>query len=235
MPFVSYPFYILFAILPSLIWLIFYLSEDNRPEPKSMVIKVFFFGLIITLPAIFLEIAMLATIEKLPFSPSFLFFLNIFLGVALTEEVLKFLVIKEKVLASPEFDEPVDAMIYPIIAGLGFAAGENLLIFLPLKVSLFQEMLWISLLFRFLGATFLHALCAAIFGFFLGLSFFEKKKRVMFISFGLFLAICLHGVYNFSIIKLGGGLRFLILAFLLGTVAILVSLGFQKLKNLVKI
>lgn len=197
-----------------------------------MILKVFFFGLIIVLPAIFLEIGIFKTIEEFSLSPSLLLFLNTFLGVALIEEVLKFLVIKEKVLSFPEFDEPVDAMIYSIVAALGFAAGENLLIFLPSKIILFREMLGISLL-RFLGATFLHALCAAVFGFFIGLSFFKKEKMSGLVFLGLFLAILLHGTYNLAINKLKEDLKYLYLPiFLLVTVAILVSFGFKKLKTL---
>jgi len=154
--------------------------------------------------------------------------------VALVEEFLKFLVVKEKVLRNPEFDEPIDAMIYMIISALGFAAGENILILVPLKYTLFSEIFGVSLL-RFLGATFLHALCAAIIGFFIGLSFFEEKRRGKLIFFGLTLAILLHGFYNFSIMKGEGSLKLLVPLLLLLIAAIFVSFGFKKLKSTGKV
>ena len=49
------------------------------------------------------------------------------------EEVAKYLIIKIRILRDPEFDEPIDAMIYMIIAGLGFAALENILVLFVLK------------------------------------------------------------------------------------------------------
>jgi len=244
---INYLFYIFFGILPSLIWLNFYLRKDVRPEPKSMILKIFFLGLLSTLPAFFLEIACFEEFKKLNFSSFTILILNIFLGVALIEESLKFLVVKEKVLNNPEFDEPVDAMIYMIIAALGFAAGENILILLPLKSDFFYEIvsqvLGISIL-RFLGATFLHALSGATLGFFIGLSFFKKEKRPKLVFLGLTLSTLLHGLYNFSIISpalislsLGGIIIFdenskiLFTVLLLVTSAIFISLGFTKLKN----
>jgi len=247
----SYPIYIFFGILPSLIWLNFYLRRDVRPEPKLMVLKIFFYGVLATLPAIFLETTIFDGIGKLNFSSKIAFILNIFLGVALIEESLKFLVVKEKVLNNPEFDEPIDAMIYMVISALGFAAGENILILLPLKSAFFSkalsQILEVSLL-RFLGATFLHALSSAIVGFFIGLSFFERKKRWWLIPFGLVLATLLHGFYNFFIaspdliyhpsgviIKIGGDLKLLIPPILLIISAIFVSFGFKKLKSICKV
>lgn len=227
----NYPLYIFFGILPSILWLQFYLRRDVKPEPKLMILKIFFYGALSALPAIFLETAIFEEIKNLDFSPFIIFTLNIFLGVALVEELLKFLVVKEKVLNDPEFDEPVDAMIYMIIAALGFAAVENLLILFSLKYAFWGEILEISFL-RFLGATFLHALCSAIIGFFIGLSFFEKEKRWKLVFAGSVLAILLHGSYNFSIMKLEKGLNLLIPFGILIISAIFVSFGFKRLKKM---
>jgi len=158
----------------------------------------------------------------------------IFIGIALVEEVLKYLVVRGKVLNDPEFDEPVDAMLYMIIAALGFVALENLLIFLSPKVFLLPIGETITLAgFRFISATFLHALCSGMVGFFLALSFFETKKRNIYLASGLTLAIILHGLYNFYIIKIEESLSFIIIPIIiLIGLAIFVSLGFKKLKKL---
>ena len=227
---VNYPLYVFWGTLPSLIWLNFYLRKDSHPEPKPMVLKIFFFGMLITVPAIFLETVIFRRFGKLNFSSFTISILNIFLGVALVEEFLKFLVVKWRVFDNPELNEPVDTMLYMIISALGFAAGENLLIFFPLKSIFLSQIVGVSLI-RFLGATFLHALSSAIVGFFIGLSFFRKKERIKLISFGLFLAILLHGLYNFSIMEIEGNLRILISFFLLLSSAIFVSFGFKKLKK----
>ena len=122
----SYPFYIIFGVLPSIIWLLFYLRKDVHPEPKLEVIKIFFYGMLIAIPAVFLEMGIFKGFDKIggwmALSPFLITIFNTFIGVALIEEVLKYLVVREKVLKNPEFDEPIDAVLYMIIAALGFAA-----------------------------------------------------------------------------------------------------------------
>ena len=176
----SYPLYILFGVLPSVIWLLFYLRKDVHPEPKSEVIKIFFWGMLIAIPAVFLEMGIFQAFGKLGeffhWSHFLIAIFNIFIGVALIEEVLKYLVVREGILKNPEFDEPIDLVLYMIIAALGFAALENILILFRLGPAfLFSQALEISAL-RFLGATFLHALCSGTLGFFLAISFFETRK-----------------------------------------------------------
>ena len=232
----SYPFYILFGILPSIIWLLFYLRKDVHPEPKSEVIKIFFWGMLIAIPAVFLEMGIFQAFGKLGeffhWSHFLIAIFNIFIGVALIEEVLKYLVVREGILKNPEFDEPIDLVLYMIIAALGFAALENILILFRLGPAfLFSQALEISAL-RFLGATFLHALCSGTLGFFLAISFFETSKRRQFFSLGLGISIVLHGFYNFSILKIEGPFQFLIPIMILVGLAAFLSFGFKKLKKL---
>ncbi|PIQ06836.1 MAG: hypothetical protein COW72_01540 [Candidatus Nealsonbacteria bacterium CG18_big_fil_WC_8_21_14_2_50_37_10] len=232
----SYPLYIFFGLAPSIVWLLFYLRKDVHPEPNLEVIKIFFYGMLATLPAVFLEKGILEITSEPPFSNFFPPFLitvfNIFIGIALIEEVLKYLVVRGKVLKNAEFDEPTDVILYMIIAALGFAALENILIlFRFCPAFLFKEAFSISI-FRFLGATFLHTLCSGTVGFFLALSFFETKKRFQLFATGLGLAFLLHGLYNFSIMEMEGNLKVLIPIIILIGLAIFVSLGFKRLKKM---
>ena len=228
----SYSLAIIFGVLPSLIWLLFYLRKDQHPESNPMVIKIFFYGMLAAIPAIFLEMGIFQVLAKLHLPLIYLAVLNTFLGVALIEEVMKFLVIKEKVLESAEFDEPIDALLYMIIAALGFAASENILILLGLGSELLlPQALEISAL-RFLGATFLHALCSGTVGYFLALAIFETKKRLRLISLGLLISVALHGFYNFSIMEIEGTLKFLIPLIILISLAIFLIFGFKKLEKM---
>jgi len=132
--------------------------------------------------------------------------LSISLSTAFVEEFLKYLVVREKVLNNPEFDEPIDTMLYMIISALGFAAFENVLILLSLGPTfLIKEAITISAL-RFLGATLLHALCSGLVGYFLALSFFRTKLRGKLVFLGLGIATPLHSFFNLSIIKIGESL-----------------------------
>ncbi len=228
----TYPFCIIFGVLPSIIWLLFYLRKDRHPESNPMVLKIFFYGMLVALPAVFLEIGAFKFFSQFNLPVFFVTFLNTFIGVALIEETLKYLVVKEKILNSAEFDEPVDVVLYMIIAALGFAALENILILFPLgPVFFFSKALSISV-FRFLGATFLHALCSGLIGYFLALSLFETKKREFFVVLGLGISILLHGLYNLYIMEIEGVLKFSIPLIILIGLAIFLTSGFKKLHKM---
>jgi RsiW-degrading membrane proteinase PrsW (M82 family) len=226
----NYPLYFFFAILPSLLWLNFYLKEDQRPEPKSMVLKVFLFGMAFAILALSIEKILIEGIERIRIPQAISELVKIFLVVAFVEEFLKFLVVREIVFESKELDEPIDCMIYMIISGLGFAATENLLLFFPLKSEIFGKIFQISLL-RFISATFLHALSSAIVGFFIGLSFFRKKERLKLISLGIFSATLLHGLYNFSIIEFRERVGLFFSAILILISAYFVSIFLKRLRE----
>ncbi len=228
----SYFFYIIFGLAPSIIWLLFYLRKDSHPESNRMILKIFFYGAVAAAVAAFLELAIFKGINRLNLAKILTLILNTWLAVALVEEMLKYLVVKLNVLKDKEFDEPLDAMLYMIIAALGFAALENVLILWFQETPFYLLETFAFSIFRFVGATFLHALCAGTIGYFLALSFFESKKRVRLISLGLWIAILLHGTYNFSIMYIRGNQRFILPVIILIGLALFVSWGFRKLKRL---
>ena len=233
----SYFFLILLALLPSLIWLLFYLRKDSHPESNWMVLKIFFYGMLAAFPAVLIEMGIFEAFERLSFPAFWISILNIFVGVALIEELIKYLVVKEKALNDPEFDEPLDAMLYMIIAALGFAALENILVLLPYGPNLIVGKVLMISGFRFIGATFLHALASGLLGYFLALSLFETKKRIKLLSVGLGISVLLHGLYNFYIIRLPedirlNDIRLIIPAILLIILGFFVSQCFRKLKEM---
>jgi RsiW-degrading membrane proteinase PrsW (M82 family) len=217
-------FLYLFGFLPSIIWLLFYLRKDVHPESNHAVLKIFFYGMLIAFAAIFLEIGFKKISSNL--------LLYVFIGGAMVEEYLKYLVIKFKVLRSSELDEPVDIILYMIIAGLGFAALENILILINYHPFLELPKTLEIITLRFLTATFLHALCSGVVGYFLAISFFNIRKQKKFLLIGLGIATILHGFYNLSIIKIDGWEKFILPIIILMGTALFVSMGFKKLKRL---
>lgn len=222
-------FYIILGVLPSIIWLLFYLRKDKHPEPNRMVIKIFCWGILSALVALALEYLYTKSLTILSIVGISVLFI---VGAAFIEEYLKFLVIKINVLKSPEFDEPVDAMLYMIIAALGFAAAENILLLnTPFIDSIAVSDVLQIILIRFLGAVFLHALCSGIVGYFLARSLMLKKDRKSFVGLGILLSAALHGIYNYVIIEIGLTNKSAVvsLAILLCLMAVAVSFGFKKL------
>lgn len=224
----NYPLLIFFGLAPSIVWLLFYLKKDIHPESNRQVIKIFLYGMLAAVPAGFIELGALAQFNidpTLPCAATGLFFL---MGVALPEEALKYLVVRGKIFSSPSMDEPTDIILYMITAALGFAAIENLIIIFSLQGIM--EIFAVSWM-RFVGATFLHALCSGIVGFFLALSFLKIKNRFKLTILGLSLAATLHALYNFLIIIEGRG-TFVGIIIILTGLAVFLSYGFKKVKKL---
>lgn len=228
----QYPIFTILGFIPSFIWLLFYLRKDHRPEPNEMVIKIFIYGMAVTLPVALIECGFIELLKKIDLSPTVMLAIYFLLGVALVEEVAKYLIIKIRILRDPEFDEPIDAMIYMIIAGLGFAALENILVLFVLKQPDLIEKTILTLTGRFIGATFLHALCSANIGFFLALSLIKKKRNLLYLAVGLFVSIILHGVYNLAI-TIEGWSKTIIVITMLSGLFLLVWYEFKKVNKLI--
>jgi protease PrsW len=229
----NYPLYILFGLAPSIIWLLFFLKKDNHPESNRMVIKIFLYGMLAAVPAALIEIGFFEKITFLQLPVSLIQIIYVFIGIALTEEMMKYYVVRKKVMGHSEMDEPVDLMLYMIISALGFAALENLLVLLPLaNPFLFVETAVLSGL-RFVGATFLHALCSGMIGYFMAISIAGgKTKRFRTLGLGITAAVLLHGLYDFSIMEMEGNFKFAIPIIILVGLAIFVTWGFKKVKKL---
>ncbi len=226
---------IILAVVPSIIWLLFYLRKDKHPEPNKIIIKIFFWGIVATLGALLFESLYQEALTFLSLQGAIILLIG---GMAFIEEYLKYFVVKIKILKNSEFDEPVDAMLYLIIAALGFAAAENILLLNNLSMlgASTKEILGITL-GRFLGAVLLHAMASGIIGYFLARSLLLKRaghERKSFLALGILIATCLHGIYNYIIIKMipNDTNAIILLVILLGLMAIGMSAGFKNLKKL---
>lgn len=239
----NYLIYIVLGLAPGIIWLLFYLKKDKKPEPKSMIIKIFIWGMMIAPLVVVAEILIVWFLVPSS-NPAAILFGQYETGLlqmiiiasfvpALAEEYLKYAVVKIKILKHPVFDEPTDAMIYCIVSGLGFASVENLLAVFNFGSSLGNALGIITL--RFLGATLLHALASATVGYYLAMSIFHLKKTHLFK--GLTLAIALHTCYNYLVLLASAKsaayqqVIIILIAALLVVSAAYVSNGFNKLKK----
>ena len=210
--------------VPAIFWLWFWLKqEDNdKREPLGLIILSFILGGLMVFIAIALE----------KYSLNFIKNNNVQILVwATIEELLKFLGVAVIIFGNSNVDEPIDYPMYFIATALGFAALENVLYLLnPFSVSgTIVGMLTGNL--RFLGSTLLHAISSAMIGSAIGLSFYLKQYRVIYIFIGLICAILLHSIFNFFIMK-GSGENFLSVFGFLWVVTIINILIFEKLKRM---
>jgi len=224
--------------MPSLIWLAFYYREDCHPEPKPILTKVFLLGIVVSPLAILFQFLLIKCNGISPLTKFCLPFgflepnsINFFLWSAFVEEMVKFYTVRMFVLNNPNFDEPIDAMIYMIAAALGFAAIENTLIVFKTVAEGFAVTIN-TLILRFIGATLLHALASGLLGYFLAMSWFFQHRRKQLLIIGLGVATLFHFVFNIIIYSLDGQITALLYTtFLLLGVAFLVSILFDRLKR----
>ena len=232
----NYLFLVVLGLLPSFIWLCFFLKKDVLPEPKWMILKTFLYGMLSTMPIIFvtlflIEIELMSNIKKF-FALSLAFSALYILFLATIEEILKYLVVKYSILRSSELDEPVDIMLYMIIAGVGFAGFENILVLLGAHpLFTLPNLLFLTFL-RFITATIGHALWSGLLGYYMALSFFDTKNRKKLFFTGLGITSFLHGLYNFAILNIEGLYGLLIMIAILVGLFIFVLSGFKKLKKI---
>lgn len=229
----QYILYISLALLPSLIWLFWYLQKDKHPEPKFMILSVFIWGMLIAFPAILVENLSIGILDYLSLPPLIYTSVLYFIIIALTEELLKFLVVYLRIFKRTiELDEPTDAMIYMIISALGFAAIENIFLLTPLFDKDFIATLNIAFS-RFLGATLLHVLASATIGYYLALSLANPKKKLPLLIHGFALAIILHGFYNIFIVRMEENFAFVFpVALMIVSTAAAISIFFKKLSKM---
>ena len=224
----SSPNTILYAILggalPAILWLWFFMYQEDRddPEPVGLVILTFILGGIMVLFAMWIEKFSLGFIKDNTTQ------IIIWAGI---EEILKLIGVSFIIFGNNIIKRPIDFPMYFIATALGFAAFENVLYLMkPLSTSgSIVGMLTGNL--RFLGSTLLHAIASAMIGSALGLSFYLKQYRATYFFVGLFCAIVLHSIFNFFIMK-GSGENFLSVFGFLWIIAIINILIFEKLKRM---
>ena len=225
------PLFVALGLLPSIIWLLFYLRKDVHPEPKRMVLVFFLFGMIISMPAAFVENSFALAFGEVFHHTLLGIFLYYLLGIALIEELSKYFAFRLGIAKNPEFDEPTDALIYMIIIALGFAAVENILLLFPTTAQVFLEDALIIALFRFVTATILHALASANIGFFFALSLYNTKKRKGLLFSGVCISIFLHALYNFAT-NIEGKIGATIIVGIIGTLFLVVLWEFAKIRKI---
>jgi RsiW-degrading membrane proteinase PrsW (M82 family) len=162
----------------------FYLRDNLQPEPISMVIRTFIFGVLLVFPVMVLQYIMQSEWNWRDGLVA-----NV-VQSAVVEEFFKWMVVYFTAYKHVEFDEPYDGIVYAVAVSLGFATLENLfyLVINGVDIAFWRALLPVSS----------HALFAVWMGYYLGRAKFSgqarKEYRYLWISVGL--PIGLHAIYN---------------------------------------
>ncbi len=220
-------FLVLLGMLPGFAWLIFYLHEDiDHPEPKRLILYTFLGGAVVTVLVLGAQILIHGWLRGQGVAT---YSLASFLALAGIEEFFKFFVVYIVVSKRKEFDEPIDAMVYMIVAALGFATVENI-------GSIFQASAAVypspgpleTTALRFVGATLLHTLASGIVGYYWGKAIAKHGHYAGLVIRGLVVATLLHMIFNYLIIKTEPLVLPLIFLLFIG---MFVLSDFEKLKH----
>ncbi len=217
---------ILGGLIPSLVWLFFWLREDDEhpePKPKGLILITFIIGMASVILIVPLEQMARGNGHDSP---------TLTVVWAALEELIKYAAVAVIALKSRGIREPVDYPIYFMVAALGFASLENTLFLIhPLTVNDTTVSLLTTGSLRFLGANLLHSASSGIVGIALGLSYYKGwLEQKIHLVLGLLTAVTLHSVFNFFIMSKDQNL-FAIYGFL-WVATIIIMLLFEKLRRM---
>ncbi|MEX2052357.1 MAG: PrsW family glutamic-type intramembrane protease [Candidatus Paceibacterota bacterium] len=212
------------GIIPSLLWLWFWLKEDKKsPEPAGLLSIIFALGAI----SVFFVLPVQRFIQAHVAGDNWEL-----IAMAAAEELIKYIAVAVVIYQNYYANDPIDWPIYLITAALGFAALENTLYLIkPLTLGETTVGLLTGHL-RYLGSTLLHTVASGVVGISIGFALhMSNLGKTLHLFFGLTLAVALHSAFNFFIIRNDGSDFLKVFAFL-WVATIIVMLVFEKLRRL---
>lgn len=218
---------VLLSFGPGLFWLWYFYKKDKlEPEPKGMIVQMFFLGLLMAFPISIMEsvLAWLTSgIVLVYYKDRTLLFLNMAVIAPIIEEYGKYCVVRHTVYKHREFNEPMDGIVYAATVALGFASIENLC-YVAFAYSSAMEasgretaigaLATVSVMRAFLSVP-AHVLFSAMWGYALGIAKFtsDARRAARLVRGGLLLSMLFHAIFN-SVAQ--SGVLLCMLIFMLG-------------------
>jgi protease PrsW len=171
---------ILVAVLPVIAACSFiYYKDKYEKESAFLLFKCFAWGMFSTIPAIIFEYYGSFLSNSTHISQTLLF---AFFVIGFAEEIVKFLFLRYYIFKDPEFNEPMDGIVYAVFIGMGFAFVENIGYAISFGLN--------NTIVRAFTAVPAHVAFGVMMGYFFGLA------KLSFI-----VAWLLHGFYDFLILS----------------------------------
>jgi RsiW-degrading membrane proteinase PrsW (M82 family) len=182
------------AIVPSVLLAWYFHSRDVHPEPTRVVWATFGLGVLCVIPVLAVALPLSEVLEPLRGSPA-AGTADAFITAAIPEELFKFVVLFVYASRHRAFDEPMDGIVYGVIASLGFATLENLLYSLSGGLHIAG--------LRAVTAVPSHAFWGAIMGYYVGQAKFgDPGARKAMLARALLWPMLLHGLYDTPLLSL---------------------------------
>jgi RsiW-degrading membrane proteinase PrsW (M82 family) len=186
------------SVVPSLLLIWYFYSQDRFPEPRRVLLITFFLGVLTTIPSAIVETIVMNQVLPGLGLTNLMTGLTLAGTAAIPEEFFKWLVVILYCARNKEFDEPMDGIVYGAVASLGFATLEN---WLYVQMSPEGTVL-ITALARAATAVPCHAFLGAIMGYHVGQAWFGRGGRPLHFLLSLLLPAALHTLYDFPLFML---------------------------------
>lgn len=191
------------AIIPSIVLLVYiYIKDRKEHEPLKLLSRCFFAGVILAIPASLLEGIEGGIIDILLIPGSLMYaLLDAFIIAGLSEELFKYIFLKNRTWKSTHFDCTFDGIVYSVFVSLGFATYENIMYVLDGGVGTAIARMFTSIpghtcFAIYMGYYYSKAKLASINGDTNGYKKYTKRA--------LWVPVILHGLYDFPLFFAGG-------------------------------
>lgn len=220
------------GLIPSLIWLWFWMHEDNKhKEPRKIILITFLFGMCGAFVSLFIQHMFNHYFSWHNHMIDMTNYRTVNLIFVIIEEFVKFFCAYVIFFRTKLFDEPIDAFLYLMTAAIGFAAMENTLYLINPLIRGETLDLIINSNIRFIGANILHVASSGVLALFIGYSFCKRAiVREAYIWFGLITATILHWLFNIFLLHSVNSIIFVFLATWIVIIFIILSL--ENLKRI---
>lgn len=177
------------AIAPGIAICLFIFHRDafNR-EPKTNLLVTFVLGALSVFPAALIELAVIDRQANGILQMA----IRAFFLVALVEEAGKFAVLRWYAFPKKSFDEPLDGIVYAVMASMGFATLENIFYVFSPGLNGYQVGF-----FRMFTAVPAHAVFGVLMGYYAGKAKTDPVNSVSWFLKGIGWSVFFHGAYDF--------------------------------------
>ncbi len=181
------------AVVPSALLVWYFHARDVYPEPPRVLWTTFGLGVLTVFPILMIGYPLQHAVGLVP-NPVASSLLGALFVAALPEEFVKLLVLVGYNMRNRAFDEPMDGIVYGVVASLGFATLENILFVFTGGMSVAVS--------RAFTAIPLHACVGAIMGYYVGQAWRFPADRFRYIVRGYGFAVLIHMLYDFPLMAM---------------------------------
>lgn len=181
------------AVVPSALLVWYFHARDVYPEPPRVLWTTFGLGVLTVFPILMIGYPLQHAV-RLVANPVASSLLGALFVAAVPEEFVKLLVLVGYNMRNRAFDEPMDGIVYGVVASLGFATLENMLFVFTGGISVAVS--------RAFTAVPLHACVGAIMGYYVGQAWRFPAQRMRYILLGYGSAVGIHMLYDFPLMAM---------------------------------